>query len=151
MLPRSAGILIPLFSIRTPDNLGRGEILDLALMIDFALSMGHRVIQLLPLDETGPDALSPCSAMSVMAIDPTYISLSGLPGVGRVVLARAREAVGRRRFVERPIIRREKFPLLERAYRAARARGGPDEPAQFDPFIQAHSYSIHTLPLFRPL
>src|ERR1700693_309894 len=112
MLPRSAGILIPLFSIRTRDNLGRGEILDLAPMIDFALSMGHRVIQLLPLDETGPGELSPYSAMSVMAIDPTYISMSGLPGVGRVVLALAREAVGRARFVERPIIRRGKFGLV---------------------------------------
>jgi len=151
MLPRSAGILIPLFSIRTRDCLGRGEILDLAPMIDFALSMGHRVIQLLPLDETGPDDLSPYSAMSVMAIDPTYISLSGLPGVGRVVLARAREAVGRRRFVERPIIRREKFPLLERAYRASRARGGPDERAQLEAFIEANSYWIHDYALFRAL
>ncbi len=115
MLPRSAGILIPLFSIRTRDNLGRGEILDLAPMIDFALSMGHRVIQLLPLDETGPDDLSPYSAMSVMAIDPTYISMSGLPGVGRVVLARAREAVGRARFVERP-------DNSERKISSARAR-----------------------------
>jgi 4-alpha-glucanotransferase len=117
MLPRSAGILIPLFSIRTRDNLGRGEILDLAPMIDFALSMGHRVIQLLPLDETGPDDLSPYSAMSVMALDPTYVSMSGLPGVGRVVLSRAREAIGKARFVSRAIIRREKFALLERADR----------------------------------
>ena len=151
MLTRSAGILIPLFSIRTRDDLGRGEILGLAPMIDFALSMGHRVIQLLPLDETGPDDLSPYSAMSVMAIDPTYISLSGLPGVGRVVMARAREPVGRGRFVERPIIRREKFPLLERAYRAVRARGGPDERAQLDAFIQANSYWIHDHALFRAL
>src|SRR5260370_9369934 len=102
MLPRSAGILIPLFSIRTRDNLGRGEILDLAPMIDFALSMGHRVIQLLPLDETGPDDLSPYSAMSVMAMDPMYISLNGLPGVGGVFLARARGAAGTRRFLHRP-------------------------------------------------
>src|SRR5258708_26895590 len=108
MLPRSAGILIPLFSIRTRDSLGRGEILDLVPMIDFALSMGHRVIQLLPLDETGPDDLSPSSAMSVIAIDPMYISISGLPGGGRVVLARAREATARQRFVQRAIIRREK-------------------------------------------
>src|SRR6266481_5182830 len=143
MLPRSAGILIPLFSIRTRDNLGRGEILDLAPMIDFALSAGHRVIQLLPLDETGPDDLSPYSAMSVMAIDPTYISMSGLPGVGRVVLARAREAIGRRRFVERPIIRREKFALLERAYRASRARGGRDEDAQLDALIETNTVWIH--------
>ena len=151
MLPRSAGILIPLFSIRTRDNLGRGEILDLAPMIDFALSMGHRVIQLLPLDETGPDDLSPYSAMSVMAIDPTYISMSGLPGVGRVVLARAREAVGRARFVERPIIQSAKFPLLERAYRTARARGAADEHAKFDAFIEANSYWIHDYALFRAL
>ena len=151
MLPRSAGILIPLFSIRTRDNLGRGEILDLAPMIDFALSMGHRVIQLLPLDETGPDDLSPYSAMSVMAIDPTYISMSGLPGVGRVVLSRARDAVGKARFVSRAIIRREKFALLERAYRATRARGGRDEGAQLDAFIEANAYWLHDYALFRAL
>jgi 4-alpha-glucanotransferase len=151
MLPRSAGILIPLLSIRTRDNLGRGEILDLAPMFDFALSMGHRVIQLLPLDETGPDELSPYSAMSVMAIDPMYISVRDLPGVGRVVLARARDAVGKARFVSRPLIRREKFALLERAYRASRARGGSDQAAQLDAFIEANSYWIHDYALFRAL
>ena len=151
MLTRSAGILIPLFSIRTRDSLGRGEILDLAPMIDFALSMGHRAIQLLPLDETGPDDLSPYSAMSVMAIDPMYISISGLPGVGRVVSARARAAVGKARFVPRAIIRREKFALLERAYRATRARGGRDEGAQLDAFIETNSYWLHDYALFRAL
>src|SRR5271156_1765878 len=151
MLTRSAGILIPLFSIRTRDGLGRGEILDLAPMMDFALSMGHRGIQLLPLDETGPDDLSPYSAMSVMAIDPMYISISGLPGVGRVVSARAREAVGKARFVPRAIIRKEKFALLERAYRAIRARGGRDEGAALDAFIEANAYWIHDYALFRAL
>ncbi len=151
MLTRSAGTLIPLFSIRTRYSLGRGEILDLAPMIDFALSMGHRAIQLLPLDETGPDGLSPYSAMSVMAIDPMYISIGGLPGVGRVLQARARAAVGRARVVPRAIIRREKFALLERAYRAARARGGRDEGAQLDAFIEANSYWIHDYTLFRAL
>src|SRR5271156_3340182 len=151
MLPRSAGILIPLFSIRTRDSLGRGEILDLAPMIDFALSMGHRVIQLLPLDETDPEGLSPYSAMSVMAIDPMYISIRGLTGVGRVVLARAREPVGKGRFVPRSIIRREKFVLLERGYRTMRSRGAPDERAQFDAFIEANAYWIHDYALFRAL
>ena len=154
MLPRSAGILIPLFSLRTRDDLGRGEIHALAPMIDFAMSIGHRVIQLLPLDETAPGDASPYSAMSVFAIDPMYISISGLPGVGRVVMARAREAVGRARFVERPIIRSAKFPLLERAYRAyraARARGEQDEGAKFDAFLESNSYWIHDYALFRAL
>src|SRR5208282_499271 len=123
MLTRAAGILIPLFSIRTRASLGRGELLDLAPMMDFALSMGHRAVQLLPLDETGPDQLSPYSAMSVMAIDPMYISASGLTGVGRVV----------------------------RAYRATRARGGRDEGAQLDAFIESNSYWLHDYALFRAL
>ena len=151
MLTRSAGILIPLFSIRTRNSLGRGEILDLAPMMDFALSMGHRVIQLLPLDETGPDDLSPYSAMSVMAIDPMYLSVGGLAGVGRVVLRRARAAVGMARIVPRSIVRREKFALLERAYRATRTRGGRDEAAQLDAFIEDNSYWIRDYALFRAL
>ena len=151
MLTRSAGILIPLFSIRTRNSLGRGEIPDLAPMMDFALSMGHRVIQLLPLDETGPDDLSPYSAMSVMAIDPMYLSVGGLAGVGRVVLRRARAAVGMARIVPRSIIRREKFALLERAYRATRARGGRADTEQLDAFIEDNSYWIRDYALFRAL
>jgi 4-alpha-glucanotransferase len=151
MLTRSAGILIPLFSLRTRDCLGRGEILDLAPMIDFALSMGHRMIQLLPLDETAPDQLSPYSAMSVMALDPMYISIRDLPGVGRVVQGRARDTVGKARFVPRAVIRKEKFTLLERAYRATRARGGRDEGAQLDTFVEANSYWLHDYALFRAL
>ncbi len=151
MLTRSAGILIPLFSIRTRASLGRGEIPDLAPMIDFALSMGHRVIQLLPLDETGPGDLSPYSAMSVMAIDPMYISVVALSLKKRVVLKRARAAVGKARFVRRSIIRREKFALLERAYRATRARGGRDGAAQLDGFIEANSYWLGDYALFRAL
>ena len=153
MLPRSAGILIPLFSIRTRDDLGRGEILDLAPMIDFALSMGHRVIQLLPLDETGPGDLSPYSAMSVMAIDPMYISISGLPGVGRVVLG-ARARGGRRGAIraERAIIRREKFRFARARVPATVVHArGRTRAAQLDAFIEANSYWIHDYALFRAL
>src|SRR5215471_20801436 len=90
MLPRVAGVLMPLFSLRTPDDLGRGEILDLAPMIDFAREMGLGLIQLLPLDEGAPDETSPYSAMSIFAVDPVSLSLSGLEGLGRTTVARAR-------------------------------------------------------------
>ncbi|MGC1341189.1 MAG: 4-alpha-glucanotransferase, partial [Candidatus Binataceae bacterium] len=70
---RFAGVLIPLFSLRTRDDLGRGEILDLPAMVDLARDAGLRIIQLLPLDEGTPDETSPYSAMSVLAIDPVYI------------------------------------------------------------------------------
>ena len=151
MLPRSAGILVPLFSLRTRASLGRGEILDLAPMLDLALAMGHRVVQLLPLDETAPGELSPYSAMSVMAIDPMYVSVRELDGVGRVVTGRARDTVGRGRVVPRAIARREKLALLQRSYRASRARGGRSDSAERDAFAAANAYWLDDYALFRAL
>src|ERR1700745_2829658 len=116
MSTRSAGILIPLFSIQTRATFGRGEISDLASMIDFALAMGHRAIQLLPLDETAPGELSPYSALCVQAIDPMYIAGRELGGVGRVMLSRARTNIGNGRKLQTVVARREKLALLERAY-----------------------------------
>ena len=86
MLQRSAGILIPLFSLRTADDLGRGEIMQMKAMIDFAISLGHRTIQLLPLDETAPSEASPYAALTLFAIDPLYISAAELAGVGKLAM-----------------------------------------------------------------
>src|SRR4029077_18074547 len=150
MATRSAGVLIPLFSLRTRESLGRGEILDLAPMIDLALAMGCRGTQLLPLDADGAIERSPYSALSVNAIDPMYISIRDLDGVGRVVLARARVAVGMARIVGRSIVRREKLALLERSYRAIRAREG-GKSADLDAFVAANSYWLDDYALFRAL
>ena len=156
-LPRSAGILIPLFSLRTREDLGRGEILDLKSMIDFALAIGHRVIQLLPIDETSAEELSPYSALSVFAIDPIYISAHALDGVGPVVMKRARKAVGASRVVPRAIARGEKLKLLERAFRASRgrsARSGELEKSEgggFEAFVAANRDWLEDYALFRAL
>ena len=80
-LPRAAGVLIPLFSLWTAADLGRGEIRDLTSFVDFALAMRHRIVQLLPLGETSPGEASPYNALSVFAIDPLYISLNGVDGI----------------------------------------------------------------------
>jgi len=151
MLPRAAGVLIPLFSLRTRNDLGRGEILDLAPMIDFAVQMGHRVIQLLPLDEGAPDELSPYSAMSVFAIDPLYVSAHALAGVGRVSLRRARETAGNARIVPRSRTRPVKLALLERAWRAFAARASAESRSEFDRFIEANRGWVDSYALFRAL
>jgi 4-alpha-glucanotransferase len=151
MATRSAGVLIPLFSLRTRESLGRGEILDLAPMIDFAVAMGCTVIQLLPLDETSPIEQSPYSALSVHAIDPMYISMRDLGGVGRVVLGRARAAVGVARIVGRSIVRREKLALLERSYRLTLGAEKGEEGAEFAAFVASNSYWLDDYALFRAL
>jgi 4-alpha-glucanotransferase len=152
MLARSAGILIPLFSLRTADDLGRGEILQMKPMIDFAISLGHRMIQLLPLDETAPDEASPYSALTIFGIDPLYISASELSGVGRMAIRRARKSAGESsRKLPREKYVALKKELLAQAFEtfASRARGR--ERRALEDFIAENAWWIHDYALFRAL
>ncbi|MHB8384227.1 MAG: 4-alpha-glucanotransferase [Candidatus Binataceae bacterium] len=151
MAIRSAGVLVPLFSLRTSGDLGRGEIMDLPAMVDFVRGAGLGIIQLLPLDEGAPGETSPYSAMSVLAIDPVYISPRGLSGVGRASIARAQAAVGSGRVVPRAVSRPIRLELLERAYRASRVRGGSEFGDGFRRFAESNRDWLDDYALFRAL
>ncbi|MDD4895055.1 MAG: 4-alpha-glucanotransferase [Candidatus Omnitrophica bacterium] len=79
---RRAGILAPLFSIYSKDSLGIGEFRDLKLLIDWAKVSGNSIIQLLPLNETGP-LFCPYDSVSSFALEPAYISLEDVPGANK--------------------------------------------------------------------
>lgn len=74
-----AGVMTPLFSLRSEKNLGCGEIPDLKLLIKWCQITKQSLIQLLPLNDTGMDS-SPYSAISSKAINPVYISLDEIRG-----------------------------------------------------------------------
>ena len=93
LIGRIAGVMVPLFSLRTRTDAGIGDIAALGAMTDFAAAMAHRAILLLPLDETSPGFASPYSALSVFAIDPIYIGLDGLAGVEPPKLESVRRAL----------------------------------------------------------
>jgi len=150
MLPRVAGVLIPLFSLRTLDDLGRGEILDLAPMVDFARDMGLGLIQLLPLGEGGPDETSPYSDMSVFAVDPVSLSPRGIEGVSRNSLTRARRKLATSKEpLGRVAVRAVKLPMLERAWRACAERRG--ESAEFASYVEENRAWLEDYALFRAL
>ena len=92
-IERIAGVMVPLFSIRTRADAGIGDIAALAAMTDLAAAIGHRAVLLLPLDETAPGEASPYSALSVFAVDPIYIGLDGLAGVDSRQVERVRGAL----------------------------------------------------------
>ncbi len=89
-MARQAGVLIPLFSLRTSTCWGVGEIPDLVPFSRWAASAGFSVVQLLPVTEPGRGQNSPYSALSAFAIDPVYIALDQLEDFqaagGRAVL-----------------------------------------------------------------
>ncbi|HUP39104.1 MAG TPA: 4-alpha-glucanotransferase [Vicinamibacterales bacterium] len=72
---RSAGISVPLFSLRSSRSWGIGEIGDIPAMAEWLRAAHQSVLQILPLNELAPSESSPYSALSAMAIDPQFISI----------------------------------------------------------------------------
>ena len=66
---------MPLFALRGTDDLGIGDVGALREFVDWAAEIGLKLVQLLPINETGVDS-SPYNAISAMAIEPTTIHLA---------------------------------------------------------------------------
>ncbi len=70
---RIAGIMVPVFAIRTEDDLGIGDTAGVMQMIDWASDMGMGFLQFLPINEMGNDC-SPYNAISSVALEPTTLN-----------------------------------------------------------------------------
>ena len=75
---RRAGVLLPLFSLRSAHDWGIGEIGDLGPFSAWLAAAGHRLLQLLPVVEMSLGERSPYAALSAFAVDPIYLSLDGV-------------------------------------------------------------------------
>jgi len=72
---RESGVLLPLFSIRSPSGWGLGEVPDLVPFARWAVSAGFSLVQVLPVNEAARGQNSPYTAISAFAIDPIYLAL----------------------------------------------------------------------------
>lgn len=77
---KSAGVVVPLFSIFSAKSIGIGEFPDLKLVVDWCNKTGMRIIQLLPLNDVGFN-FTPYDGQSMFALDPMYLSLTELEGI----------------------------------------------------------------------
>lgn len=75
---RVAGVLVPLTGLRSARSLGAGEFADLKPFGDWCAKTGIRLIQLLPVNDTGGQS-SPYSALSANALHPLYVRVTDLP------------------------------------------------------------------------
>lgn len=85
---RIAGVTVPLFSVRTENNWGIGEIGDLPEFASFVAEAGLALVQLLPLGEMPEGASSPYGALSAFGIDPIYITIENVPDINPSELRR---------------------------------------------------------------
>ena len=76
---RKAGVAIPVFSLRSKDDFGVGEFLDLIKLVDWCVATGQSVIQLLPVNDTvmnrNWEDSYPYNANSTFALHPQFLHL----------------------------------------------------------------------------
>jgi 4-alpha-glucanotransferase len=155
---RIAGVLAPLFALRTDSDLGIGDLDGLRQFIDWAATIGLRLVQLLPINETGGDN-SPYNAISSVAIEPTTLHLApGSPvdlthddfdaAVAEVDLKKLR-----RGNVDYDVVKPLKRKLIEAAFgRFRRASAADSERGrEFDSFCESQGSWLSDYALFRTL
>lgn len=80
---RAAGVVLPVFSIRTEQDWGIGDFGSLKKLTDWAALTGQKMIQLLPVNDTTLTGTwqdsYPYNSVSVYALHPIYADLSSLP------------------------------------------------------------------------
>lgn len=118
-MKRAAGLVLPLFSLRTRHDWGIGEISDLPLAGRFARSAGFSWLQVLPPHELGGDETSPYGARTAFAIDPVYIALAHVPGSTPELLREAIGASGEAELAELRRLNHVDYTKVRRLKRAA--------------------------------
>lgn len=144
---RVAGLLLPLAALRTHNNLGIGEFTDLAALAGWCSRVGLRVIQLLPVNDSG-DQSSPYSTLSALALNPIHLHIQSLPELARAAeresilkrLAQLRKQFdGPERF-SYPEILAAKTAVLRRIYELEGERILADE--TFTDYLEANPWVI---------
>lgn len=79
---RAAGVVVPVFALRSEHSYGVGDFGDLHRLVDWAEATGMKVIQLLPVNDTTTDGhwhdSHPYNITSCFALHPHYLDLEAL-------------------------------------------------------------------------
>ena len=157
--PRLAGMMVPVFSLRQGKDYGIGDTDAVKEAILFCAQNNLGLLQLLPINETGADN-SPYNAISSVALDPVYLSLSTdqLPGVlpDTVISLFPESVVAKLRTgpVQYQKVKQLKLEVLSHAYvefEAVDLETGTDLAYEFKAFVEANMGWLPGYTLFRTL
>ena len=96
-MDRKAGVVLPLFSIRSRRDWGIGQISDLPLCAAWLRKAGQRLLQILPPHELSPGETSPYGALTASGLDPIYADIDAVEDLDPAAIATALGDEGRRR------------------------------------------------------
>jgi len=154
-----AGILAPLFALRSEDDLGVGDTFTLREFVDWAADYGFGLIQLLPINETSGDN-SPYMAVSSLALEPSTIRTSpeAIPDLSQRAFERITGAVNLKKLragaVRYSDVKPLKLALLASAFTSFSKKHlakNTSRSREFRAFIKDQEAWIHGYALFRVL
>src|SRR5437868_2420093 len=151
-----AGILAPLFGLRSENDLGVGDVAVLREFIDWAVEIGFKLVQLLPINEMGRDN-SPYNAISAIAIEPTTLHLapSSPEDLTREDYESALADSDLTKLRHGPVkygpVKKLKRRLLEKAFANFSAQASQDRQSRFRNFCDQESTWLNDYAFFRAL
>jgi 4-alpha-glucanotransferase len=157
--PRLAGTLIPVFALRHEDDFGIGDTRAVREAISFHAEHKLGLLQVLPVNETGADN-SPYNAISSVALDPLYLTLTPalVPGLTRDALEELFPESLKKELQSGPVqyhrVKLLKLEILSRAYiefEAADLQEGTDDAYDFQAFVENNMGWLPGYTLFRTL
>lgn len=154
---RVGGLLIPLFALRGGNDIGCGNIGALREFIEWSAASGFKLVQLLPINETGADN-SPYNAISSVALEPTTVDLFACKDISAAEI----EAIGvkyglsklRQGDVQWAELKSLNRVLLTAAFAhfcAAKGKVHEKRKESFDAFLKAEASWLNGYALFRVL
>ena len=151
-----AGVLVPLFALRGIDDLGIGDVGALREFIDWAARIGFKIVQLLPINETGSDN-SPYNAISAVAIEPMTLHLApdSLPDLAREEYDAAVAGTDLRGLclgeVKYRQVKKLKRRILEKAFANFSANAREERRLDFETFREREAAWLRDYAFFRVL
>jgi 4-alpha-glucanotransferase len=152
-----AGVLAPVFALRGNNDLGVGDTAAVRELITWSARQGLRVVQVLPINETGSDC-SPYNLLSAMALEPSTIAThpDDLPDLApedfAAITGRHDVAALRAGPVRYGPVKALKRELLYAAFKRFRSRAGDrGRLAAFAAFEKTHAGWLADYAVFRAL
>jgi 4-alpha-glucanotransferase len=157
--PRLAGVLLPVFALRHENDFGIGDAEAVRQAITFCAQQKIGLLQVLPINETGDDN-SPYNAISSVALDPVYLTLTPeqVPGLQAETLKemfpdslRVQLQAGAVKYRE---VKQLKLEILSHAYvdfEAIDLETGTDLAYEFQAFVEDNMGWLPGYTLFRTL
>jgi 4-alpha-glucanotransferase len=161
LMAKQAGLVMPLFSLRSDEGWGVGEVGDLVGFSRWAAQAGFSSVMLLPFHEVWPGETSPYGAVSAFALDPIFVSLNkcedflALGGEAEVLTAAQKMQLAECRnapSVQWETIRALKTSALRASFdHFKKVASGTDRYAQFEAFKSKESTWLDDYALYHAI